>query len=69
MSYRIVEAEPLVLGIGLDRPFPLGFGTLDKLPRVLYVLRASDGKHHLQGVSSCGRMREITSLSLGTVLP
>ena len=50
MGFKIVESTPYLLGIELERPFSLGFGTLDKLPRVLYRMVASDGRRRVEGV-------------------
>jgi L-alanine-DL-glutamate epimerase-like enolase superfamily enzyme len=42
---EIIETRPMMLGINLDRPFPLGFGSLQQLPRVLFEVKAIlDGK-------------------------
>jgi len=49
-SREIVETKPLLLGIKLERPFPLGFGTLEHLPRVLYVISALDKKGIVSGI-------------------
>jgi len=50
MPFEIVQSTPNLLGISLDEPFPLGFGTLDRLPRVIYTIRASDGHRHVEGI-------------------
>lgn len=47
---EIIEARPIMLGIDLESPFPLGFGTLETLPRVLYLVSALDKEHQITGV-------------------
>lgn len=47
---EIIEARPIMLGIDLENPFPLGFGTLETLPRVLYLVSALDKEHQLTGI-------------------
>jgi len=49
-SCEIVETKPLLLGIKLERPFPLGFGSLEHLPRVLYTVSALDKKGIVSGI-------------------
>lgn len=47
---EIIEARPLMLGINLDRPFPLGFGTLEKLPRVLLAIKVESQGKVVEGI-------------------
>lgn len=47
---EIVEAKPIMLAINLERPFPLGFGTLESLPRVLFHLRALEKGKVIEGI-------------------
>lgn len=47
---EIIKAEPILLGISLERPFPLGFGSLQHLPRVLYHLTAIEGDQKISGI-------------------
>lgn len=45
LSCEIIESKPILLGMSLERPFPLGFGTLERLPRILFKLTAvTEGK-------------------------
>ncbi|NTW62338.1 hypothetical protein HGB25_02940, partial [Candidatus Saccharibacteria bacterium] len=37
---RITETQAILIGIELEKPFPLGFGTLSHLPRVLFRITA-----------------------------
>ena len=50
MGFKIQNSITYLLGISLEKPFPLGFGTLDQLPRVLLRLKASDGINQIEGV-------------------
>lgn len=50
MRYEILETKPYLLGIDLEQPFPLGFGTLEKLPRVLFVIKALDESGTIEGI-------------------
>lgn len=50
MRYEILESKPYLLGIDLERPFPLGFGTLEKLPRVLFVIKTLDESGMIEGI-------------------
>ncbi len=49
-SCEIIEAKPLLLGIKLERSFPLGFGSLEHLPRVLYAISALDKRGVVSGI-------------------
>ena len=49
MTFKIISQEVYLLGIDLDTPFPLSFGILHHLPRVLYKLKASNGNKTLEG--------------------
>jgi len=49
-SCEIIETKPILLGIKLERPFPLGFGSLEHLPRVLYTISALDEKGIVSGI-------------------
>lgn len=49
-SCEIIETRPLLLGIKLERPFNLGFGSLEYLPRVLYTISALDEKKIVSGI-------------------
>ncbi len=48
-NLEIVETRPRVLAMKLEKPFPLGFGTLEYLPRVLYSISAIDGNETVTG--------------------
>ncbi len=50
MRYEILESKPYLLGIDLEQPFPLGFGTLEKLPRVLFVIKGLDESGIVEGI-------------------
>lgn len=50
MAREIIEAKPMMLAINLERPFPLGFGTLESLPRVLLQIKALDEGKIVEGV-------------------
>ncbi|MFZ5366323.1 MAG: enolase C-terminal domain-like protein [Patescibacteria group bacterium] len=50
MRYEILETKPYLLGIDLERPFPLGFGALEKLPRVLFIIKALDESGMMEGI-------------------
>jgi L-alanine-DL-glutamate epimerase-like enolase superfamily enzyme len=47
---QIIETQAHMLGIELEKPFPLGFGTLSHLPRVLFQIRALDGERVVDGI-------------------
>ncbi|NTW62111.1 mandelate racemase/muconate lactonizing enzyme family protein [Candidatus Saccharibacteria bacterium] len=47
---RITETQAILIGIELEKPFPLGFGTLSHLPRVLFRITAADGGKKFEGV-------------------
>lgn len=47
---EIAQAEPLMIGVALEKPFELGFGTLETLPRVLYVVSAMEDKRTISGI-------------------
>lgn len=47
---EIVETRTVFLGIPLEKPFPLGFGTLQYLPRVLYQVSALDRDKIVTGI-------------------
>lgn len=49
-SPEIVNARPELLGIKLEKPFPLGFGSLEYLPRILYVISALDKGEIVSGI-------------------
>ena len=50
MRGEIIQLDVLLLGIALPKPFPLGFGTLSSLPRVLLKLTAQKGETMVVGV-------------------
>lgn len=47
---RIIESKAHLLGIELEKPFPLGFGTLSHLPRVLFQIRAIENGQTVEGI-------------------
>lgn len=50
MDGTIIRTEVSLLGIDLPRPFPLGFGTLNTLPRVIYIIDVEQGDCFVRGV-------------------
>lgn len=50
MGGRIIETKAHLLGIELEKPFPLGFGTLSHLPRVLFQIKAIENGHVVEGI-------------------
>lgn len=49
-SYKIIESKPVLLGIDLERPFLLGFGSLQYLPRVLLKITARTKGKIISGI-------------------
>lgn len=47
---RIIETKAHLLGIELEKPFPLGFGTLSHLPRVLFQITALENGQTIEGI-------------------
>lgn len=39
-EYEVKKTEAKMIGVELEKPFPLGFGVLHQLPRVFYVIEA-----------------------------
>jgi L-alanine-DL-glutamate epimerase-like enolase superfamily enzyme len=47
---EIIESKPHLLGISLEKPFPLGFGSLQHLPRVIYEISVLEKKGLVMGI-------------------